>query len=403
MVARRFLWRRRLLAFDATVIGAGIGGLTVARALALRGARVRVLEQAPAIAEVGAGIQVSPNGGRVLSAIGLDAALERASGASGAVVLRDHRKGAQVLRMDLSGKGRFALVHRADIIDLLLKGAQAAGVSIETGRRVSDVDFQRRRAVLTFEDHQSETPEGLVVGADGLHSRMRAAILGGKKPRFTGQVAWRATLAAEPGEVPSEAQVFMGPGRHVVVYPLRNGRLINIVAVEERSAWVDEGWHHVGEPETLKAAFADFGGPVSAWLKRVTQVHRWGLFQHPVARKWWKGNGVLLGDAAHPTLPFLAQGACMALEDAWVLSNAVTRHGGASQAAFAAYQMERQDRVTRIVAAATANARNYHLRNPLVRAVAHGGLRMLGGLLPGAMVQQYDWLYGHDVTGGAGS
>lgn len=380
-----------------TVLGAGIAGLAVARALCLRGARVRVLERAPAIGEVGAGIQISPNGGAVLDALGLGPRIEAASLASGAVVLREHAAGRQVLRLDLAGRGRFSLIHRADLIAVLEEGAREAGATIETGVEVAEVDLEAGRAALVRADGRVERPEGLILGADGLHSRVRAAVLGAASPTFTGQVAWRATVPVEPGSVPVEAQVFMGPGRHLVAYPLRDGGMLNVVAVEERSAWAEEGWHHEGDPDRLRAAFAGFGGPVPGWLARVGTVRLWGLFRHPVARRWSRGDAVLIGDAAHPTLPFLAQGACMALEDVWVLTAMLERYG-ARRGAFAAYQMARQDRVRRIVAAATANARNYHLRNPLVRAVAHGGLRLMGAARPAAALAQFDWLYAYDPT-----
>jgi salicylate hydroxylase len=207
-------------------------------------------------------------------------------------------------------------------------------------------------------------------------------------------VAWRA-LVPGAGE-PAEAQVFMGPGRHLVAYPLRGGALVNLVAVEERAAWAAEGWHHAGEPGEMRRAFAGFGGPVPGWLAEVEACALWGLFRHPVASRWHGPGAVLLGDAAHPTLPFLAQGACMALEDAWVLAESLEREGSEA-AALASYQAARRDRVVRIVNAATANARNYHLRGP-ARAVAHAGLRAIGGVAPGAMLARFDWLYGHDVT-----
>ena len=380
-----------------TVLGAGIAGLAVARALALRGASVRIVEQAESIREVGAGLQVSPNGGRVIEALGLGGRLEAVSMESGAVVLREHRRADPVLRMSLAGRGRFALVHRADLISVLERGAREAGCAVETGRRVVAVALEGACPRLEFDGGVSEDVEGIVVGADGLKSRVRAAVLGSRQPTFTGQVAWRALLATEPGEVPPEAQVFMGPKRHLVAYPLRGGRLLNLVAVEERARWADEGWALPGDPAELQAAFAGFGGPVRDWLARVDEVHLWGLHRHPVADLWFRSNAVLVGDAAHPTLPFLAQGACMALEDAWTLADCLER-GPTVAEAFSTYQRAREGRTRRIVAAANANARNYHIANPLVRMVAHGALRAIGRVRPGAMVDRFDWLYGHDVT-----
>lgn len=309
---------------------------------------------------------------------------------SRAVVLRDCAAGAEVLRIGLEGRGRFALIHRADLIGILHDGAQEAGVEIVTGCRVED-------AAARLKEIRAEDRKALLVGADGGRSIVRDAIMGQADPAFTGQVAWRSVVPSDPGEVAAEAQVFMGPGRHLVAYPLRDGKLLNLVAVEEKAAWTAEGWRQTGDPEVLRRAFAGFGGPVPDWLARVETVHRWGLFKHPVARRWSADGMVLIGDAAHPTLPFLAQGACMALEDCWVLAAILERHW-AGRGALRLFQMQREKRVRRIVDAATANARNYHLANPLVRMVAHTGLRMMGRLMPRAAGNQFDWLYGHDVT-----
>lgn len=187
----------------------------------------------------------------------------------------------------------------------------------------------------------------------------------------------------------------MGPGRHLVSYPLAGGRR-NIVAVEERSAWADEGWSHQDHPANLKAAFAGFAKPVQAWLEQVDTVFLWGLFRHPVAHRWHSGRQVLLGDAAHPTLPFLAQGANLALEDAWVLARALQEFP--LEAAFTHYQAACAGRARQVVDAATRNARNYHLKFPPARFIGHSLLRIAGTLGPERMLGRFDWLYDHDVT-----
>ncbi len=378
---------------EITVLGAGIAGLAAACALAQRGARVRVLEQARALTEVGAGLQVSPNGWRVMEALGLGPALEDVATASGAVVLRSHSAGREVLRMPLDGRGRFGLVHRADLLSVLKTGAEAAGVTIETGARVASVFLGRHGALLEMANGDRRSVPFLV-GADGLHSRLRAALIGAAEPAFTGQVAWRALVDAPPG-LAREAHVFMGPGRHLVAYPLRDGRLLNLVAVEERRAWAAEGWHHAGEADALRRAFAGFGGPVPGWLARVETPMIWGLFRHPVAPRWWAPGVALVGDAAHPTLPFLAQGANMALEDAWTLAAALD--SGPDETVLPAWEAARAPRCRRIVEAATANARNYHLRG-VTRVVAHALLRRVNRTAPGRALDRFDWLYGFDPT-----
>lgn len=381
---------------EVTVAGAGIAGLAVALALAQRGARVRVLEQAAELRAFGAGLQIGPNGAAVLRALGFGPAVEAAGRAAAAVELRDGASDRLVLRMALDGAGPWILIHRGALVERLAEAARAAGVAIGTGRRLAAVDLDGPRARLHLVDAAGgmiEEDAGLLIGADGVHSRVREAVDGVSAPWFTGQVAWRALVPAEP-EAASVAEVRMGPGRHLVSYPMGGG-LRNIVAIEERGAWVEENWAQPDDPAHLRAAFAGFGGPVPGWLAQVEEVHLWGLFRHPVAVVWHRGAGVLAGDAAHATLPFLAQGANMALEDAWVLAAALDRAPQAQ--ALAAYQAARVARAARIVAAADANARNYHLRGPL-RALAHGALRLAGAIAPRAPLARFDWLYRHDVT-----
>lgn len=381
---------------DITILGGGIAGLTAAIALTRRGARVTVLEQAEAIRELGAGLQISPNGVAVLRALGLGDDLARIGLHAAAVSLRDYAAGREVLRLDLSrAAGPYYFVHRADLVEMLADAARAAGVKLRLLQQIKSVRVGARGASLT-------TAQGavinarLLIGADGLHSVVREALNGASRPFFTGQVAWRALVPAA-GEVAPEARIYMGPGRHLVCYPLRGGQLINLVAVQEREAWAEEGWHHRDDPANLRAAFADFGAEVQALLARVEEVYLWGLFRHPVAPVWHRGAAAIVGDAAHPTLPFMAQGANMALEDAWVLA-AVLDAGDSVEAALAAYQTARRDRCTRIVDAASRNARNYHLSFPPLRAAAHAMLRLGGRLAPERMLHRFDWLYAHDVT-----
>lgn len=387
-----------LIGQSVTVVGAGIAGLAVARALALRGAHVTVLEQADAIREVGAGLQVSPNGAAVLRALDLQAALDAASMRAEAVQLVDGSTGEPVVRLQL-GRLRpdqgYHFLHRADLIDLLLQAATGAGVTLRLLSRVASVDLSGPRPAVRLEGGE-RLESGILIGADGLHSRVRAALNGPEEPFFTGQVAWRAVIPAEPGAAPV-AEVHMGPGRHLVSYPLRGGTLRNLVAVEERDRWAEESWTLRDDPIDLRLAFQGFSPRVRDWLERVEDPWLWGLYRHQVAADWVSPKGVaILGDAAHPTLPFLAQGASMGLEDAWVLADCLGREA-AIPAALAAYQARRKPRATRIVAAANANARAYHLSG-LPRLIGHSGLRLLGRFSPGTMISRFDWLYGHDVT-----
>ena len=385
-----------LIGLDVGVLGAGVAGLVVARALALRGAKVTVYERADAITEVGAGLQITPNGVRVLEALGLDPAAHAMR--SDGVRLLDGYSGAQVLSLDFARfrpDDAFLLMHRADLIGLVERGARDAGVSIALSHQVTEVSGDPDGVDVRFADG-SEARHALVLGADGLHSVLRPHLNGAEKPFFTRQTAWRATVPAT-GSEEARAMVHMAAGRHVVTYPLRAGTLVNIVAVEERPDWAEEGWHHTGDPADLLAHFSNFGSGVKALLARVDKVSRWGLFRHPVAAQWHSGRTALLGDAAHPTLPFLAQGANMALEDAWVLAECLATLP--LEEALPAYQAKRRARVVRVIEAANANARNYHLSG-VTRVAGHAALRLAGAVSPRGAVDRFAWLYDHDVTKG---
>ncbi len=387
-----------------TIMGAGIGGLTAAIALARRGARVSVLEQAGALGEVGAGLQITPNGSAVLEALDLGRRVRRIGMELEAVELRDYRRGDKVMRLDMSARTHanpnpYLLIHRADLIEMLGASAKRHGVSLLFGKKVTGVALGFDQATLPIEDGPQRTTK-LLIGADGIRSLTRQALNTRKAPDFTGQVAWRATVDTRYVplyDLPAVATVYMGPGRHLVTYPLRNGRLINIVAVEERKDWTSEGWNNPDDPENLRAAFAGWAPNLRRLLSLCENVHVWGLFSHPVAQSWSQSVATILGDAAHPTLPYLAQGANMALEDAWVLAEELDRHDDV-QDAFKAYQKRREKRVRRIVRASASNAGVYHLSSSPIRAAVHQGMRFANRHAAASVQGKFDWLYGHDVT-----
>ena len=382
------------------VIGAGVAGLATARALALRGARPIVVEQARDLGQIGAGLQITPNGMAVLEALGLGRRVRDAALSLDDVSLHDHRAGSRVLRLRLdksASTGNWLAIQRAELIKIMREGVERVGAEVRTNTRVVQIETRPQKTILNFADGRS-LEAAVVIAADGLHSIARQSLGGGATPFFTKQVAWRAVID-DDANAPPVAQVFMAPGRHLVSYPLPSGKR-NIVAVEEREDWAEESWTATGDPDQLRAAFARFCGAVPVWLEQVKSTHLWGLFRHEVPARWHGGSLVLVGDAAHPTLPFLAQGANLALEDAWVLADTLADAPGVS-AALTTFQERRVDRVKRSIRAANANARNYHLRNPLMRFAAHNGLRMAGLFSPRAALGKFDWLYRHDVTAAA--
>jgi salicylate hydroxylase len=371
------------------IIGAGIGGLTAALAFARRGANVHIYEQASALNEVGAGIQVTPNGSRVLAELGLSDAMDAASIVAQAVMPTDAISGKAIARFDLSSQvPPYRFFHRAALVEMIAQGAQAAGVEISFSVRVENIDKDG-----TLNTNIGQISGDLCVGADGIHSVSRLLLGNTAEPEFTGQVAWRATIVAK--DVEPVARIWMAPNRHVVTYPLAKDTL-NIVAVQERATWAQEGWKHGDDPDNLRAAFADTCPQLRDILGQVSETYLWGLFRHPVAKQWHNDRLVILGDAAHPTLPFLAQGANLAIEDAYVLARCCDEADDLATA-LARFQHERALRVSRAIAAANANARNYHLSG-LTRSLAHTGLKTLGFVAPDALLKRLDWLYGFDAT-----
>ena len=379
------------------VIGGGIGGLAAALALARLGAVVTVLEQTAEISDMGAGLQISPNGFVVLDALGLRDAVVDRSVAATSVVLRNYSNSAMVATLDVSpqtGGQNYHFIHRADLVACLLSAARQAGVQVRLQHKVKQVQTSViPQVVLT---NGATMMADLVVGADGLHSCLRPVLNRPAAPRFTGQVAWRA-LVPRQSDALAQVQLYMGPGRHLVTYPLRGGQLVNVVAVQERANWAADGWQYRDDPQNLRRAFADFSPDVQELLRSVDNLHLWGLFRHPVARNWYQDHAVLLGDAAHPTLPFLAQGANMALEDAWVLADCLA-NAETTSGALARYQKRREGRVRRVIAVSGRNAWKYHLRLPPLRMAAHAALRFVSLKAPQYLTRQFDWLYHHDVT-----
>ncbi|MGH1576910.1 FAD-dependent monooxygenase [Planktotalea sp.] len=382
---------------NISVVGGGIAGLTVATALAQRGALVTVFEQAEAIKEVGAGLQISPNGLRVLRALGLERQLASCSSKGKCVSLRRAESDREVARLDLTrlpADQSYHFVHRADLIALLLDAAKQAGVNIQLLQKIKAIE-PGSPATLHFETG-AQVHSDLIIDAAGLHSPLRATLNGDSEPFFTGQVAWRAVIPNTFGRS-GDVQVHMAPKSHVVSYPLRGGALINLVAVQERTLWADEGWSQKDSVENLLAAFEGVAPSLRAMLEKVDTLHLWGLFRHPVAPNWHGESCALIGDAAHPTLPFLAQGANMALEDAWALCRAL-QESGPIDLRLEAFQELRHARVSKVVKAATGNAWKYHLPYGPTRFAAHLALGVGSKIAPNLMLRQFDWLYGYDIT-----
>jgi salicylate hydroxylase len=385
------------------VAGAGIGGLTVALALARDGHAVQLLERRTRVDEVGAGIQLSPNASRILIGLGLGPALMRAGAEPERLVVRRARGGAVLAEMPLGPAMRerygapYVVVHRADLQTMLLDKVRShPRVRLVFGREVAGA--QEDGAGITVRTQARSGEESwrgrLLVGADGIWSRT-AEIVAGKPqpPVFSGCNAWRAVIGMEDAPPPlrrRETTLWLGPGAHVVAYPIRAGRDLNVVAITEDGP-ASADWARPGDPGQLKARLKGWTGDVQHLLTAVREWQVWSLHDH-LKRPWVKGRILLLGDAAHPVLPFLAQGGALAIEDAAVLAAELRpgERGPDLPGALERYWTQRAPRARRVQQAARDNARAYHMGLPLSLA-RDAALKRLGA---DGLRQRYEWLYG---------
>jgi len=365
------------------VAGGGIGGLVTAYALASKGFPVRVFEQAPEFKELGAGIQLGPNVFRALERIGLKLEMLEDAWVPGMLQMRDALTGEEVTTVPLGEPFRarfkqpYAVTHRADIHGVFLRACQGSNlVSLENARRVDDFDDQGERVTVRL-DGGEEVEGRALIGCDGMWSKVRAKVVGDGKPRVSGHIAYRAVLKRE--EVPDELWspdviLWAGPKTHFVHYPLRRGALYNLVAVFHSDRYV-EGWNAEGAKDELFARFAGQRPEVMRLLERIETWRMWVLCDREPIKEWTKGRTTLLGDAAHPMLQYLAQGACMATEDAVCLAEKLASTPDDVPGAFLAYQDQRYLRTGRVQIMARIYGEFYHARGvaaELRYAALHG-------------------------------
>ena len=388
----------------AAIAGGGIGGLTAAICLLKAGWDVTVFEQALEISEIGAGIQISPNGVKILERLGMMAELEDALFEPEAIELRIGASGREVFYLPLKGVAekrwgaRYIQIHRADLINGLLAVIDQLQLGVvKTGRTVTGYEKTEQGVQINLAD-EGTLHFDLLVGADGVRSNIRSQMLGKDQPRFTGNVAWRAIVPIEKLQdhvPPPTGCIWAGAGKHAVTTRIKGGSMVNFVGIVEQEDWREEGWKLEGAKED---ALRDFGGwnPLLGKIIQETDtLYRWALFDRAPLERWSDGPVVLLGDAAHPMLPSLAQGAVQSIEDAYVLAQELGKTDSISDAC-RSYFARRIERTSRVQKGAAANVRMFHRRHWFSQFLTYGPMRLVSQFAPSLLHRRNDWLFGKE-------
>jgi len=392
------------------ISGAGIGGLTAALCALHHGHEVVVLERAEALGEVGAGIQLPPNAMKVFRALGLTEALLDMSVRPDAIQTRMGVSGREIFHIPLATQSEarwgepYLHIHRADYIRVLAQALHdRAPHALHLGAEVARFS-QIDQAVMAHLTEGAAIEGDVLIGADGIHSNIRTQIFdtheGQLTGQFTGNVAWRVLVPRDRlgrDAPPRTACAWMGRGRHAVTYHLRESELINFVGVVERDDWEEEGWTVPGSKAEAVADFENWHPMIAKLIAAADEdsFYRWGLFDHPPLPHWTQGRVALLGDAAHPMLPFLAQGAAMAVEDAWVLAASLKDNPTVD---LQNYAKARQPRTANVQAASRANQDIFHRRTRLSQLMTYAPMWLAGRIMPNIVHRRMDWLYGHNVV-----
>ena len=384
------------------ISGGGIGGLTAALALLKRGFDVDVYEQAGELKEVGAGLQLSANGNRVLYELGLGEALQQLSCEAKAKEIRLWNTGDTWKLFDLGAVSverygfPYFTVYRPDLLALLAAAVRALKPdTIHLKSR--SIGFEQDASGVTLLLEHGRARGDVLIGADGVHSNIRQGLFGADQPEFTGLMAWRGVIpmAKLPAHLHRLVGTnWVGPGGHIVHYPLRAGQLMNFVGVRERGDWQVESWSVRGTTEECLRDFTGWHGDIQTMIRTIDIPYKWALMHRPPLPQWSVGRVSLLGDACHSTLPFLAQGAVMAIEDGLVLARALEAADDPAEA-LTRYENARRARTTRMVEGANANTKRFH--NPELASVEGARAYVDREWTEAKVKERYEWLFTYDA------
>ena len=386
------------------IAGAGLGGLTAALALIRRGFRVTVLEQAPALGEVGAGVQIGANGMCVLDHLGLWPALEPLAWQPEGKRIYHYRTGESWPLYDLGAESverygfPYCMFHRADLHAVLAGAvAEAQPDAIGLNAKLAGVEQDGIHATAVLEGGERVSGAALV-GADGIHSVVRRVLFGPDDPQFTGIVAWRGVVPT--ADLPArllepQSAIWIGPSGHCVHYQLRNGALMNFVGAIERSDWQIESWNTPGAVAECLRDFDGWNDALRSLIRAIPAPYKWALHVREPMEAWSKGRITLLGDACHATLPFLAQGANHAIEDGLVLARALDAFADV-ETAFRRYEAARLERTARMVRGSAANTARFH--NPKLADPEETARIAREEFDPAAVAERHDWLFEYNAV-----